>query len=150
MAKSGWDKWREKKTRERKRALKKAVRKTNTAYIVIMIIALAVGFFGAYFGLGVLCKNDKFELNGEQVMTFTVGQTVSYKDEGISYVSMGRDLSSEVKVKCDIQNTDGTFSSENLEVGEYPIIYTAVGGRCDGQTLYRVIRIVEAGTEAEK
>ncbi len=144
MAKSGWDKWREKNARQNKRALKKAIRKTNTAYIIIVIAALTLGFFGAYFGLGVICKNDSFELNGEQIITFTVGQPISYKDEGISYVSLGRDLSASVKTECDIQIIDGVISAENPGVGEYPIIYTAVGGRCDGQTLYRVIRIVEA------
>ncbi len=144
MAKNGWDKWREKKERESKRALKKAAKKTNTAYIAVIIIALATGFLGAYFGLDALCKNDRFELNGEQVITFTAGQPISYTDEGISYVSLGRDLSAKVKAECSIQNTNGIFSSEGLDVGEYPIIYSAIGGRCDGQTLYRIIRIVEA------
>ncbi len=143
MAKTGWDKWREKKARQNKRALKKAIRKTNTAYIIIMIAALALGFFTAYLGLDTICKNDSFELNGEQIITFTVGQPISYTDEGISYVSLGRDLSSKIKTECTLQVENGAFSAESLAIGNYPIIYTAVGGRCDGQTLYRIIRIVE-------
>ncbi len=141
MAKSGWDKWRDKKKKEAKRMLRK---RSYRAYVIISIIALLIGFAGAYCGMSVLCKNDAFELNGEQVLTFTEGQDVSFKDEGIKYVSFGRDMSGAVKVECDLELSDGSFSSAMLEVGEYPIIYTAVGGRCDGQTLYRVIKIVAA------
>ncbi len=144
MAKSGWDKWKEKKAREAKRELKKSLKKTNRAYIIIAVIALVIGFAGSYFGFDYICKNDAFELVGEKEFVFTVGADETYNDEGIKYISLGRDCSKSVKAECDVMSEDGSISVKALPAGEYPIIYTAVGGRCDGQTLYRVIKIVEA------
>ncbi len=144
MAKSGWDKWRASKQREAKRLLK---RKSARVYVIIAIIALLIGFAGSYYGMSVICKNDAFEINGEQVITFAEGEPISYKDEGMKYISFGHDLSDDVKIECELKLENGTFSSEAPKVGEYPIIYTAVGGRCDGQTLYRVIKVVAAETE---
>ncbi len=133
MAKSNWEKWRDKKAREAKRKLKKV----NKVYLVLAVIALAVGFAASWMFLDSMCADDAFELNGQQIITVTEGDEYTFEDQGIKYISMGKDLSGDVKLESDID-----FSNLPKEVGEYPIIYRAIGGRCDGQTLYRVIRIV--------
>ena len=139
--KSGWDKWREKKLREAKKKVKKA----HKGYIVIVVLFLAIGLAVGYFGAQYVTRNDEFKLCGEKITTLTVGDTLSYTDEGIKYVSFGKDFSDSVQISTNmVRGETGTFTADTSETGEYYIIYKAVGGRCDGLTLYRVFKVTEA------
>ena len=137
-AQSGWDKWRTKKAREAKKKAKKA----HFGYIIIAVLFLAVGLVSGYFGAQIVAKNDGFEINGEKVTTLKVGDELSYTDEGIKYISFGKDLSDSVEISTNMtKGENGVFTAETDEEGEFYIIYKAVGGRCDGLTLYRVFRV---------
>ena len=138
--KSGWDKWREKKMREAKKNIKKA----HFGYIVIAVLFLAAGLAAGYFGAQFITKNDVFEINGEKVTSVKVGEALSYTDEGIKYVSFGKDASDSVQISTNmVKGENGVYTADTTEEGEYYIIYKAVGGRCDGLTLYRVFRVTE-------
>jgi len=140
MAKSGWEKWRAKKKREAERKIKKA----HFGYIIIAVLFLAAGLATGYFGAQIITKNDVFEINGEKVTSLKVGDTLSYTDEGIKYISFGKDVSGSVEISTNMtKGENGTFTADTAEEGEYYIIYKAVGGRCDGLTLYRVFRVTE-------
>ncbi len=153
MAKSNWDKWKDSKKREAQRELKKAIKKTNTAYIIIAVIAVIAGFAASWAGLNVLCADDCFEIKGEQIITVTLDKTNAdgkgfvYEDEGINYVSMGKDRSKNYTIETSLESKDGKLVCNISVVGEYPITYKVSGGRCDGQTLYRVIRVVDPDSE---
>ncbi len=140
-AQSGWEKWRAKKTREAKKKAKKA----HFGYIIIAVLFLAAGLAAGYFGAQIITKNDAFEINGEKVTSLKVGDTLSYTDEGIKYISFGKDVSDSVEISTNMtRGENGTFTADTAEEGEFYIIYKAVGGRCDGLTLYRVFRVTES------
>ncbi len=137
---SGWDKWRAKKAREAKRKIKKA----HFGYIIIAVLFLAAGLMAGYFGAQIITGSDVFEINGEKVTTIKVGNALNYTDEGIKYISFGKDVSDSVEISTNmVRGENGTFTADTSEEGEFYIIYKAVGGRCDGLTLYRVFRVSE-------
>ncbi len=145
---SGWDKWRAKQTRAAKKKAKRAAKKTHKGYFVIAVLFLVIGAAIGWFAAARLTEGDRFELNGERELTYTVGDTVTYTDEGIKYVSFGKDLSGDVTVETNLtRRSDGSYIADTSEATEYYIIYKAVGGRCDGLTLYRVFKITEGGAE---
>lgn len=138
--KSGWEKWRDKKARDAKRKIKKA----HAGYLVIIVLFLAIGIVGGYFAAQFVTKNDCFEINGTKETVLKVGDTLVYTDEGIKYISFGKDSSTSVEINTNMtRNTDGTYTADTSEAGEFYIIYKAVGGRCDGLTLYRAFRVTE-------
>ena len=136
-AKRGWAAVHEKK-------LKKAIRKAHKAYLVIVVFALVIGAAGGYFAASELCKNDCFEINGQKETLVRVGQELRYKDEGIKYVSYGKDLSSSFTVTTNlIQDQDGYYVGSTSDDTEYYIIYTVTEGRCKGMTLNRTFNVME-------
>ena len=140
---SGWDRWRAKKAREAKRSIKKA----HFGYIIIAVLFLAAGLAVGYFGAHFITRSDVFEINGNKMTVCKVGDPLAYTDEGIKYISFGKDISGSIEVSTNMtKQSDGTYTADTAEEGEYYIIYKAVGGRCDGLTLHRVFRVMK-GTE---
>ena len=124
--------------------LKKAIRKTHTGYLIVIALALIIGAAGGYFAASVVAKNDCFELNGQKETSVQIGQELKYTDEGIKYVSYGKDLSSSYVITTNLtKNTDGTYSADTSVPTEYYIIYTVTEGRCKDMTLYRTFNVTE-------
>lgn len=145
---SGWDKWREKQTRAAKKKAKKTAKKIHKGYFIIAVLFLAIGITAGYFCAQYVTKDDRFELSGVKETAYAVGDTVKYTDEGIKYVSFGKELSGSVEIETNMTKTgEGYYTADTSEAAEYYIIYKAVGGRCDGLTLYRVFKITEGGAE---
>ena len=141
MAKSGWEKWKNKKKRE----AKSKVKKSHWGYFAVAVLCLAAGLAAGYFGARTLSADDTFELKGEKVTEFASAQTVEYSDEGIVYRFLGKDLSQEVKITTNMEKqADGKYTGTVDEETELYIIYEATEGRCKGMTLYRVFRMQEA------
>jgi len=135
--KRGWAAVHEKK-------LKKAIKKAHTGYIVVVALALIIGLAGGYFAASAICAGDTFELKGQKETSVKVGDTLSYTDEGLNYVSYGKDLGSSYAVKTNLtQNSDGSYTGDTSVAGEYYIIYTVTEGRCKDMTLYRVFKVTE-------
>ena len=135
--KKGWAAVHEKK-------LKKAIKKTHKAYLVIMALAFVIGAAGGYFAASTLCAGDTFELNGQKETTVKTGDEIKYTDEGIKYVSYGKDLSVAYTVTTNLTAVgDGSYTGDTSEETEYYIIYTVTEGRCKDMTLYRVFKVTE-------
>ena len=135
--KKGWAAVHEKK-------LKKAIKKTHKAYLVIMVLALVIGAAGGYFAASAVCGNDCFELNGHKETAVKIGDEIKYTDEGIKYVSYGKDLSGAYAVTTNLTMAgNGTYTGDTSSEIEYYIIYTITEGRCEGMTLYRTFNVTK-------
>ena len=146
MAKSGWEKWRDSKKRKAKRKAKQALKRTHIAYIVIVVISLAIGLAGGWFGIGYVTRNDVFEIKGEKVTEYKIGDVIKYTDEGINYISFGKDLSGEYVIETNMtKNSDGSYTADTSEEGTFVITYKITSGRCKGLTLYRAFTVVDGG-----
>lgn len=146
MAKSGWEKWRDSKKRKAKRKAKQALKRTHIAYIVIVVISLAIGLAGGWFGIGYVTRNDVFEVKGEKVTEYKIGDVIKYTDEGINYISFGKDLSGEYVIETNMtKNSDGSYTADTSEEGTFVITYKITSGRCKGLTLYRAFTVVDGG-----
>lgn len=175
--KSGWETWRAKKAAElsaeelsekvsksmRKQAGKtkkkttgkitkkatKAFRKIHPAFVVTCILFLVIGIcLGAYYAHSEII-NDKYVLNGEKVMIYSVGDTISYQDEGVTCISKGEDISSEITIDTNMtKDADGKYTADTTEQGEYYITYTMDSGRYKGLSRVRVIKVMDAGGES--
>ncbi len=146
MAKSGWEKWRESKKRSAKRKAKKAVKRTHIGYIVIVIVSLVIGLVGGWLGTAYITRNDVFEVKGEKITEYKIGDVIKYTDEGINYVSFGKDLSGEYEIETNMtKNTDGSYTADTSEAGTFTIKYKIKSGRCKGLTLYRAFTVTNGG-----
>ena len=135
--KRGWAAVHEKK-------LKKAIRKTHTGYLVVIALSLIIGAAVGYFAASFVAGNDCFELNGQKETEIKIGQELKYTDEGIKYVSYGKDLSGAYAVTTNLTMAgNGTYTGDTSSEIEYYIIYTITEGRCEGMTLYRTFNVIE-------
>ena len=134
--KSGWDAWNKKKA-------KKMLKQMHTGYLIVMAVFLIIG---AIVGGGyayVCTANDCFILQGNKETTVSVGDALTYEDEGIKCVSMGNDLSDKVEIKTNMtRSADGkTFTGDTSAEGEYYITYTVTEGRYAGLSRFRIFKI---------
>lgn len=100
-------------------AVSKAAKKSPAAAIAV-IIALLLGVAAGYFGIGVLIKDDGFTMNGSD--TAEVQMYEEYVDAGAKAIFLGKDHTSEIKVKY--------YYREDIshEAEECDAIDTAVAG----------------------
>lgn len=99
----------------------KQIKKLGTGAILLILLFLAVGVVGGFFGIKLITKNDCFEIIGEEEITLTLDQT--YKDDGVKVISFGKDFSNDVNIKTNLTlNPDGSYSAD--EEGTYYIQYT--------------------------
>ena len=141
--KSGWDAWNKKKAR-------KALRKLHAGYLIVIAVSLIIGVAAGGFYAHTLTANDEFTLCGQKTNTVTVGEELSYTDEGIKCISMGKDLSDKVEIKTNMTvSPDGkTYSGDTNLVGEYYITYTVTEGRYAGLSRVRVFTVKAADGNA--
>lgn len=132
-------------TKSQKNKLKKNVKKLHTAYIVIAVIFLLIGTAaGIYFAM-TSTEGDRFELNGSKNVSYLVGEEATYKDEGITCISMGEDISNNVEITTNLTlSVDGSYLIDTTDVGEYYIKYTMKDGRYAGLCRVRLITVGEA------
>lgn len=125
------------------RKAKKALKKFHPAYIVIGVVALIIGLAVGYFGASFIAGDDTLEVKGSKITYVKAGETVTYKDEGIKYISNGKDLSGKYKVTSTNMgvDADGNYFGIPTEDQELYIIYTITDGRAAEQTVYRVFRV---------
>lgn len=129
------------------RAAKKAIKKMHPAYFAVIAIALIIGLAVGYVVGFVLYGKDTLELVGNKETTVAAGTTVEYEDEGIKYISSGKDMSAKYKIKdTNMALLDGKYVGTPVDGEEMYIVYEITEGRAKGQTLYRVFKV--AGGEA--
>ena len=135
--KSGWDAWNEKK-------LKKALKKVHAGYLAVAAIFLVIGLaIGGWFAAS-STANDLFVLNGEKRNEVEVGGTLSYIDEGVTCISMGKDVSASVEITTNMERSeDGkTFTGNTSVEGDYYIEYKITEGRFKGLSRVRIFTVV--------
>ena len=134
--KSGWDAWNKKK-------LKKALKKVHRGYLIVIAVSLLLGAIGgAFFAYSATAK-DEFTIIGNKETAVSVGSELTYEDEGIKCISMGKDLSDKVEIKTNMtRSADGkTFTGDTSAAGEYYITYTVTEGRYAGLSRVRIFKI---------
>ncbi|MGN1200784.1 MAG: hypothetical protein ACI4R8_00770 [Candidatus Caccovivens sp.] len=95
---------------------KKAGAKGFLIAIVFLLIGLFVGA-GTWF---LICRNDTFEIVGNDNLTLTLEET--YSDEGVKIIAFGKDDSENYEIETNLLvNEDGDFYSE--EIGTFYIKY---------------------------
>ena len=137
--KSGWYAWNEKK-------LKKALKKVHAGYVTVAVIFLVIGLaVGVLFAMN-STSNDCFTLNGEKYTAVSVGETLSYTDEGITCISMGKDVSASVEINTNMERSaDGKiFMGSTAVEGEYYIEYKITEGRYAGLSRVRIFTVKSA------
>ena len=140
--KSGWASWSQKK-------LKKAAKKVHAGYAAIIVICLVIGLVAGVALAMMSTKGDTFVLNGEKYNTVTVGDTLSYTDEGITCVSMGKDVSGCVEINTNMKRSeDGkTFMADTSREYEYYIEYKITEGRYAGLSKVRIFTVSPASVD---
>ena len=136
---------------KRKSAAEKALKKIHPAYVVIIALSLVIGLAVGYFAANFIYSKDTLELVGDKISYVSTGESVSYPDEGVKYISKGKDLSDKVEIETNMALVDGKYTGTPSEDNELYIIYKITEGRAKGQTLYRVFRVnavLQKGGEA--
>ncbi len=131
-----------------KRKNKKALKRIHPAYLVIIIVALIVGVAAGYFAGSFLYGKDTLELNGQKITSVEQNKSVSYTDEGIKYISGGKDMSDKFEIETNMTLVDGKYTGTPDADNELYIIYKITEGRAAGQTVYRVFRVTDVGGDA--
>jgi hypothetical protein len=130
-----------------KKQVQKAIKKMHPAYILIVVFALVIGIAGGYLAGHFMYGKDTLALVGEKETVVEAGTEVTYTDEGIKYVSKGKDLSDKyIITDTNMTAIEGKLVGTPTEDEELYIVYTVTEGRAKGQTLYRIFKV--AGGEA--
>lgn len=111
------------------KAAERAVKKTHTATIILAVLFLIVGAVAGVLVSRNLTKDDRFVLNGDEVVRIEVGG--SFADEGATVVSFGKDISSKVAIGGDTLNAG--------QEGIYQLVYTVDDFRWGDYQLVRVV-----------
>jgi hypothetical protein len=134
--------------KRRSKSVEKALKKIHPANIVIIALALVIALAAGYFIGNFVYGKDTLEINGQKFTYVEQGKSVSYSDEGIKYISGGKDMSDKFEIETNMTLVDGKYTGIPDADNELYIIYKITEGRAAGQTLYRVFRAAEVGGDA--
>ncbi len=135
--------------RRKKTSAQRELKRLHPAYIVIIALALVIGLAGGYLVGNFMYGKDTLKLKGEKITYVQQGQSVSYSNEGIKYISGGKDLSRKVKIETNMTLVDGKYTGTPDSENELYIVYKITSGRAKGESLYRVFRISEDGGDGK-
>lgn len=104
---------------------KKAAKKTHKGILAIGLLFLLIGAAAGYLGAAYLCQNDQFQVKGEKELYVAQGTPCTYVELGASVISLGRDLSDQVKIQTDLpQDSEGNYTVDTSAPTTYVITYT--------------------------
>ena len=125
-----------------RRKAKKKVKRLHPATFAVCFLCLLLGVAIGAVCYNLVSRDDCFELRGKSVYELEVGTPFSYRDEGVSAISFGADISDKVEVQTNMmRNTDGTYTADTSEQGEYYMIYTVDSPKYEGVQKVRKIII---------
>ena len=84
----------------------------------MVILFLAIGAVGGWFGIKFATRNDCFEIIGEEKIELSIGET--YLDQGVKVISFGKDCQDKVNVETNLKKTADYAD----QAGIYYITYT--------------------------
>ena len=110
-------------SRTRKK-IEKQVRALHPLTLFLACLFLAGGIAAGFFGVRYLRRDDICTLEGVQLRELTVGEPLTYTEEGLRVVAFGKDISDRVTVETNMQqNADGTYTGDTSEPSGYYILY---------------------------
>ncbi len=112
--------------RKVKSKAKSKVRRIHPMTFVVCFLTLLLGIGAGIGAYTLVSADDCFKLKGDEAYTFKVGANVTeYTDEGVKIISFGKDISSKVEVKTNLEEIDdGVYAIDTSEPVEYYMIYT--------------------------
>lgn len=140
----------ERKLKKSSKKAKKQLKKISFKTIAIVVLTLVIGVAAGYFALQPMMKNDCFMINGKDEITLTIGE--SYKDEGAKIIAFGKDISTDAKVKTNMEvDEHGNYTSkvEGTYYLEYTVNHFKYGSIFKIKKV-RLITFVEPSEEDEK
>ncbi|MBR1987965.1 MAG: hypothetical protein IKA36_02880 [Clostridia bacterium] len=140
----------EKQIKKSSKKAKKQLKKISFKTILITLLILVLGTAAGYFALQPMMKNDCFIINGKDEITLTIGE--SYKDEGAKIIAFGKDISTDAKVKTNMEvDEQGNYTSkvEGTYYMEYTVDHFKYGSIFKIKKV-RLITFVEPSEEDEK
>ena len=123
-------------------SIEKSLLKMPTKTIVCIVLCFLFGVLIAFSSLFLVCRNDKFVINGQKNISIIVG--TEYKDEGVTIKSFGKDISNQASIKV---YKDGKFLEKGLDdidttqEGDYQIVYSLSNLRFRNVELIRTLSI---------
>lgn len=131
---------------------KRAVKKLGVSWIVIVIV-LAVGLLGGYFGTRLITKNDTYEMvtyaNGSADVYIGGDEDITkYTELGVKCIAFGKDVSKNYKVKYYYRNdlTEEEVEVEGVDTskeGIYYAVYTSPSKKYSSVKLIRNIIVLK-------
>lgn len=127
-----------------KKTAEKTVKKLPKKAKFAMVLFFLIGVVAAYFGGGIICKNDCFEINGKKSIVIEANQT--YVDEGVNVIAFGQDAISKVSVEVykDSTKLESLDQIDTSTPGTYQIVYKVNSIRFKDVQLIRTLTITEA------
>lgn len=131
-------------TKSQKNKIKKSLKKVSTLTIFLAVLFLALGIGAGYFAVSTICKNDTVEVLGQKEITLNIASgTYAYTDEGFKAIAFGQDISQNVKITSNLTETNGVYTIDLTEPGEYYIKYTINHFKFGEVVKYRTITVEE-------
>ena len=128
---------------EQKKILKTA-KKISPVTIVLLVAFFAFGLLTGFLAMGQVCKNDTVEVLGQKEITLNIASgTYAYTDEGFKAIAFGQDISQNVKITSNLTETNGVYTIDLTEPGEYYIKYTINHFKFGEVVKYRTITVEE-------
>ena len=110
-----------KQTKSKSKKVAKELKNLSAKSILIALLFLVIGSGIGVSGWFFVCRNDKFDLIGQDELSLTLDET--YADQGVKIIAFGKDDSKNVTIETNLkQNIDGELYAE--EAGTYFIKYT--------------------------
>lgn len=129
-----------------KNTVKKLAKRSG---LKVIAIAFFVFIFGALLGAGawwLVCRNDCFELNGNEYVSLTLSE--KYEDEGVNIIAFGKNESKNITIETNLQiDNDGNLYSD--EVGTYYIKYISQSFKYNKLFNVQKVRIIEIVENSE-
>lgn len=105
-----------------KKEIEKTVKKTSGKAFLFSLIFLLIGIAIGCGTWWIVCKNDCFELLGNEEIVLTLDE--KYVDEGVKIISFGKDDSLNYDIETNLsKDENGKFYSD--EVGTFYIKYSS-------------------------
>ena len=126
-------------------SLEKSLSKLPAKTLVLIVLWFVLGAAIAFSTLFLVCKDDKFVVNGQKNITITIGST--YTDDGVTIRSFRKDISNQVDIK--VYDQDGKLLDKGLSAidtsaaGEYKIVYSVSNIRYKNVELIRTLTIAQ-------
>lgn len=105
------------------------------------IIAAVLGVIVGVLVCRAITARDEFSLIGDSEIVYSVGDDVTYLDEGARVISLGRDISADVNVQTTLKKTDEGYIVDCSSEGVFYIKYIVDDIKYGDTVRVRTIRV---------